>query len=319
MSPGSSFANAAIPGAHGSSTMELRHLRNFLTVAEELHFTRAAERLYIDQSALSRTIKELENELGVLLFDRDRRGTRLTSAGAVFLQDTRRLFTVLKHARDNVRAVAAGLHGSLRVAVSDGAIYPRLSAFLARCRADEPEIEIRISEVPMAEQLRGLRLGDFMTGFAHTAEVGGGILAEPIWQDALVLVVSARHPLLSYTAVPLDELVHYPLVLCDPQACAGYCHQLVRLLRQLEGDPKIVEHATSLEMMLALVGAGYGVGFTTAARIAGCQVSDVEIRPLAEESAVITTYLLRPDNGSLSGALERFIMRLRAHVAIGRP
>lgn len=122
--------------------MELRHLRCFVVLAEELHFTRAAERLHIEQPPLSRAIKELEDELGVVLFDRDRRGTRLTAAGLAFLQDTRRLFNVLEQARENAKAVAAGLRGSLRIAVSDGAIDPRLSAFLARCRAEEPEIEI---------------------------------------------------------------------------------------------------------------------------------------------------------------------------------
>src|SRR3546814_37390 len=119
-------------------------------------------------------------ELGVLLFDRDRRGTRLTAAGTVFLQDTRRLFTVLEQARENAKAVAAGSRGSLRIAVSDGAIDPWLSDFLASCRAEEPDIEIRLSEVPLSEQLRGLRAGDFTLGFAHTAEVGEGIVAEPI-------------------------------------------------------------------------------------------------------------------------------------------
>ncbi|MGU5651602.1 LysR family transcriptional regulator, partial [Aeromonas hydrophila] len=80
--------------------MELRHLRCFVVLAEELHFTRAAERLHIEQPPLSRAIKELEDELGVVLFDRNRRGTVLTAAGAVFLQDVRRLFTVLEQARD---------------------------------------------------------------------------------------------------------------------------------------------------------------------------------------------------------------------------
>jgi len=96
--------------------MELRHLRRFVVLAEELHFARAAERLYIEQSPLSRTIKVLEDELGVMLFHRGSRGTRLTAAGTAFLQDMRRLFTVLEHARENAKAVAAGLQGSAYIA-----------------------------------------------------------------------------------------------------------------------------------------------------------------------------------------------------------
>lgn len=292
--------------------MELRHLRYFIAVAEELHFTRAAERLHIEQPPLSRAIKELEDELGAVLLDRDRRGTRLTPAGAAFLQDVRRVFSALEQGRENVKAIAAGLQGSLRIAISDATVDRRLSAFLAHCREEEPEIEIRLAEVPLAEQLRGLRSGDFTIGFAHTAEVGEEILAEPIWHDPLILAVPARHPLLAYKEVPLSELASYPLVLCDPQVCEGYCRELTRLLRPLEREPNVVEHASSLDMMLTLVGAGYGLGFTTAARLAVSQREDVIARPLAVDSAVITTYLLRPRNDTPCPPLERFITRLRS-------
>ena len=293
--------------------MELRHLRCFVALAEELHFTRAAERLHIEQPPLSRAIKELEDDLGVVLFERNRRGTVLTEAGATFLQDVRRVFAVLKQAQENVRAVAAGLSGSLRIAVSDGAIDPRLSALLARCREEEPEIEIRLSEVPLADQLRGLRSGDFSIGFAHTAEVGDGIVTEPLWHDPLVVAVPARHPLLSHKAVPLHQLAIYPLVLCDPQACEGYHRELARLMRPLERPPDVAEHVSSLDMMLTLVGAGYGVGFITETRIAASLRPDVVIRPLAMDSAVITTYLLRPAGEDSPVSVERFIARLRAH------
>jgi len=293
--------------------MELRHLRCFVALAEELHFTRAAERLHIEQPPLSRAIKELEDDLGVVLFERNRRGTVLTEAGATFLQDVRRVFAVLKQAQENVQAVAAGLSGSLRIAVSDGAIDLRLSALLARCREEEPEIEIRLSEVPLADQLRGLRSGDFSIGFAHTAEVGDGIVTEPLWHDPLVVAVPARHPLLSHKAVPLHQLAIYPLVLCDPQVCEGYYRELARLLRPLERPPDVAEHVSSLDMMLTLVGAGYGVGFITETRIAASLRPDVVIRPLAMDSAVITTYLLRPAGEDSPVSVERFIARLRAH------
>jgi len=301
----------SIDDAQEGMPVELRHLRCFVVLADELHFTRAAERLHIEQPPLSRTIKELEEELGAMLFDRDRRGTRLTGAGTAFLHDTRRLFTVLEQARENVKAIAAGMRGSWRIAVSDGAIDPRLSTFLARCRAEEPEMEIRLSEVPLAEQLRGLRSGDFLIGFAHTANVGEDIVAEPIWQDPLVIAVPARHELLVHKKVPLHALEGHPLVLCDSQVCEGYSQELAQLLGPLEHQHNVVEHVSSLDMMLTLVGAGYGIGFMMAAKIPISRRPDVVIRPLALESATVTTYLLRHACRDLPPLLERFVVRLR--------
>lgn len=136
--------------------MELRHLRCFLAVAEELHFARAVERLHIEQSPLSRAIKELEEDLGVQLFLRTTRSTRLTRAGTLFPEYVPRVFTVLQQARDSVKAAANGFHGQLRVALSDGIPPSRFSTFLALCRQEEPEIEIRLSEVPLAQQIKGL-------------------------------------------------------------------------------------------------------------------------------------------------------------------
>lgn len=290
--------------------MELRHLRCFIVLAEELHFTRAADRLHIEQPPLSRTIKELEDSLGVVLFDRDRRGTRLTAAGAVFLQDMYRLFIVLEQARENVRAVAAGLQGCVRITASEGALDQRLSAFLAQCRADEPEMEIRLSEVPMNEQLRDLRTGDCLIGFAHTADVGEGIVAEPLWRDQLVLALPARHALLAYKAVPVQALSHHPLILYDASVCQGYHCAIDRLLQPLE-QQTVAEHATSLDLMLTLVGAGYGVGFMAASKVTLSHRPDVVTRPLAHGSATITTYLLRPASDTPSSLMERFVARLR--------
>ena len=99
--------------------MDLRHLRCFMEVAEELHFARAAERLHIEQSPLSRAIKELEDDLGVRLFDRNTRSTRLTRAGRIFMDHVPRVFTVLTQARDSVRSVSAGYQGQLRIALSE--------------------------------------------------------------------------------------------------------------------------------------------------------------------------------------------------------
>lgn len=118
--------------------MELRHLRCFLAVAEELHFARAAERLHIEQPPLSRTIKELEEDLGARLFARTTRSMRLTRAGKLFLDHVPRVFAALQQARDSVKAAANGFHGQLRIALSDGITPSRLPALLALVARKNP-------------------------------------------------------------------------------------------------------------------------------------------------------------------------------------
>lgn len=289
--------------------MELRHLRYFLAVAEELHFARAAERLHIEQSPLSRTIKELEDQLGARLLNRDRRGTHLTQAGEVFLQDVRRVFTALEHAKENAQAAAAGHCGLLRIALSDAAAQPRLASLLALSREEDPAVEIRLSEVSLAEQLRGLRNDTFDAGLARSADVGEDIEAQPLWHEPIFLAVPSRHPLLAHPQIPLDDLLRYPLIMCHPGACEGYSQQIERVLRTGDAEPNIVERSTSLEMTLTLVAAGYGAAFVTEKAFETCRHPDVVVRPLASDEAAMTTYLLTKVNAAAPERLEAFIER----------
>ncbi|EPW8846172.1 LysR family transcriptional regulator [Stenotrophomonas maltophilia] len=291
--------------------MELRHLRCFLAVAEELHFARAAEKLHIEQSPLSRAIKELEEELGVALFARTTRSTRLTRAGKLFLEHVRRVFTALQQARDSVKAAANGFHGQLRVALSDGITPSRLPTLLALCRQEEPEVEIRLFEVPLSQQIKGLHDDLYDVGFAQSDEVGDGIVAIPVWSDALVVAVPARHPLLAHKRIPLDELLRYPLVLCDPQVCEGHAKQVDRVLRRADMEPLIAERVATCDLMMALVSAGFALGLAGAAHIAVSRESGVVARPLASRVPPLTTYLLRLE-GEPSETLRRFIERLQA-------
>jgi DNA-binding transcriptional LysR family regulator len=289
--------------------MELRHLRYFIAVAEELHFSRAAERLHIEQSPLSRAIKELETGLGVLLFEREPRGTRLTWAGQVLLGDVRRVFTALDQAKTNVQAAASGFRGTLRIALSDGLVPQRLAALLSLCREQEPEVDIRLFEIPLAQQIKGLRSDLYDAGFARSDEVGDGILAAGVWNDPLVVAVPARHPLLVHKRIPLEEILRCPLVLCHPEACEGVYRQIDRLLHTVDLPPVVAEHVASYELMLALVSAGYGLGFACEAQIAACPHVEVVPRPLAGNPPLLTTYLLRPDTEP-SAQLRRFIERV---------
>lgn len=289
--------------------MDLRHLKCFLAVAEELHFARAAERLHMEQSPLSRAIKELEEDLGIQLFARTTRSTRLTRAGKLFLEHVPRVFAAMQQARDSVRAAANGYHSQLRIALSDGITPPRFAAFLALCRQEEPEVEIRLFQVPLSQQIKGLHDDLYDVGFAQSDEVGDGIAAISVWKDPLMVAVPARHPVLNHKRVALDEVLRYPLVLGDPQACEGYVRQVDRILRKVDQEPLIAERVASPDLMMALVAAGFALGLAGASQIAPYLESGVVARPLAGRFPALTTYLLRTE-GDLSETMARFIERV---------
>ncbi|EMY8117006.1 MULTISPECIES: LysR family transcriptional regulator [Pseudomonas] len=291
--------------------MELRHLRCFLAVAEELHFARAAEKLHIEQSPLSRTIKELEEDLGEQLFIRTSRSTRLTRAGRLFLEHVPRIFTALQQARDSVKAAANGFHGQLRIALSDGITPSRLPTLLAMCRQEEPEVDIRLFEVPLSQQIKGLHDDLYDVGFAQSDEVGEGIAAQAVWSDQLMVALPARHPLLKFKRIPLEEMMRYPLVLCDPLACEGHARQVERVLRHSAMEPLIAERVASCDLMMALVSAGFALGLTGAPHIAARREAGVVARPLAGRAPMLTTYMLHRE-GESSEVLSRFIERVQA-------
>ena len=291
--------------------MELRHLRYFLAVAEELHFARAAERLHIEQSPLSRAIKELEDDLGEQLFVRTSRSTRLTRAGRLFLEHVPRVLVALQQARDSVRAAANGFHGQLRIALSDGITPSRLPALLAMCRLEEPEVDIRLFQVPLSQQIKGLHYDLYDVGFAQSDEVGEGISAQAVWYDPLMVAVPARHHLLKHKRIPLDEVLQFPLVLCDPHACEGHARQVERVLRRSDREPLIVECVPSFELMMVVVSAGFALGLVGGSHIAAIREPGVVARPLAGRSPLLTTYLLKREDES-SDVLSRFIERVQA-------
>lgn len=197
--------------------MNLRHIESFIAVAEELHFGRAAKRLHIEQSPLSRRIGRLEADLGVTLLHRNGRGVRLTGAGRVFQEDARRVMLACEQAQARSRAAAAGYCGTLRIGLAGDIGHTRLAALLALCRLEAPEVNVRLSEVPLTQLLYGLGAGLFDTGLASVGHVEGEIVAPPLWRDPFLVALPARHPLLAYKEVPLQEVVRYSLVLCDPQ------------------------------------------------------------------------------------------------------
>lgn len=297
--------------------IDLRLLRYFVVVAEELHFARAAERLHIEQSPVSRAMRDLERLLSVQLFDKTRRQMRLTRAGQVLQNQSRFVFAAMDRAVQATKSAALGFQEFIRVAVSDSFGQPRISTVLAHSREVEPKLEIRVLEMSYSEQLLALQNEVVDIGFTlSSGAIGDGLTAEHLGTEPLSVIVSARHPLLAHVELRLEDALKFPLVLFHPDASAGIHDQLQILLEGTGLPLQIVDHANSLGVLLTLIGAGYGVGFALASQVDSLQRPDIVIRPLMDEQ--LSTYALRR-RGEPSDTLKRFMQRIKEEFAVVSP
>ncbi|WP_309111159.1 LysR family transcriptional regulator [Saccharothrix sp.] len=182
--------------------MELRALRYFVTVADELHFGRAADRLHIAQPAVSRQIARLERELGVRLFDRSPRRVRLTAAGQRVLAAAREALA----AADRVRVVAREQAGVMRIGTGTGQFTARLERGIDALRERAPLFEVALVDLPLPARLNALRQGEIDVALARGVRSAPGVRVLPAWTESLYAVVSARHPAAGGEVVGVAEL-----------------------------------------------------------------------------------------------------------------
>ncbi|NUR89491.1 MAG: LysR family transcriptional regulator, partial [Nonomuraea sp.] len=194
--------------------MELRQLRYFVAVAEELHFGRAAERLTIVQSAVSQQVARLERELGVELFDRSPRRVRLTAAGEAFLAPAREVLAAERRAVAAVGRFAAVRETVLRVGTSRG-MGERLERVLERLVGG---VRMELLSAPPGERLRRVADGRWDAAFVRGAlPAPEGVRLTPVWQDDLLVALPSRHPLATAPGIDLAELAGLPLYLVGRQ------------------------------------------------------------------------------------------------------
>lgn len=242
--------------------MELRHLRYFVAAAEEENFGRAAARLNLAQPALSRQIRDLEAELGAALFDRIGRGVRLSAAGAVFLEDARRILAASHAAAARARAVAEGEAGTLRLGLLDATAWGgEVPALLARFRAAHPEVRLELSATNTIAQLAALQAGELDAGFLYRqGELPPGLARRPIREDALVAALPRGHRLAAGRRAlrPMD-LAGEPFVWFPRAVAPAYFDRAMAAFAAVGLVPRVVQEGASDSVMLSLVSAGVGV------------------------------------------------------------
>jgi DNA-binding transcriptional LysR family regulator len=241
--------------------MELRHLRYFIAVAEELNFSRAAVRLHIAQPPLSQQIRDLERDLDVQLFERGARRVRLTAAGEALLTEARATLAQSEHARLTAQRAQRGEYGTLEIGFLTSTTNARLAGIVRTFRREYPGVTLGLhdlSEVEILQRLRERRLhAGLLRGFAGDSELA----VEPVWREPMNVALPAEHPLARRSAVRLAQLADEPLIMLE-DARFPLGNSCLRLLCEQAGfRPRVVQFTRDMQSLIWLVAAGVGCGF----------------------------------------------------------
>lgn len=294
--------------------MELRHLRYFLAVAEEENVTRAAARLHVSQPPLTRQIRDLEEELGVSLFERTGRSIRLTNAGRLFLEETRDVLGRLDEAVKKVKAEAHKGCLTLRVAYAPSPTARLLPEVLRSFRETYPEVHVSLHDLSSPEMLAGLREGNLEAAFMveQVAAALVGIRFEPLRKFAIGIIVPQSHRWADRKTVSLEEVAEEPLVVYDPRMYPDYHELLQRVFGGRTDGLKISEESDSGTSLMAAVETGCGVAITAEWQmdVSGGRLRFLPINPAPDPAVVGIAYREGEDSPALL-TLREFALRLK--------
>jgi len=219
--------------------LEPRLLRYFLAVAEELHFGRAAARLYISQPSLSNQIRKLERTLGTDLFVRTSRKVELTPAGRALLEEAPLALGALEHAAERARLAGAGIAGTVRLGYAPMAGYETLGAILTSVEHDSPNVTVIATELFSAEIPARVLAGELDIGLALFPETMRGVRSEPLRMEPLALLLGKHHRLADVDSIPLTSLENETLLLFPRELAPGYYDRVIAACEQSGFQPRV--------------------------------------------------------------------------------
>lgn len=288
--------------------MEIRRLRYFVAVAEELSFTRAAARLHIAQPPLSIQIKALEQEVGAQLFDRDQRHVFLTQAGKHLLDRARGILASVEAAKAEVRCAALGEVGSLNLGYASSAMFTSsLTWAIKRFQIEFPHVLLTLHEMTSLDQLNALHYRRLDAGILRKSDVPApsGIVVEEWYRAPLVAAMANDHPLAKQRAIRISDLREQPLIMYPRESGIGLYWQVLRLCASAGFRPLIAREVQELTTIVGLVDAGVGIAIVPA-DTRTIQLEGVVYVPLRDKQAFSTLYLAfrqRDQNAHLRGLL----------------
>lgn len=260
--------------------MELRHLKYFIALAEELHFGRAAKRLGMSQPPLSQQIKQLEEEIGVVLLKRTKRQVVLTTAGEVFLDEARKSIAQANHAVQAAQRAARGEIGQLSVGFVSSAVYGKVPSIFSLMRSRYPGVSLLLQDLTSEEQVEALKVNRIDVGLVRPPVVDAETLAmRVIWQEALMVALPEGNPLTRQEEIALEELAEESFIQIPRHVAPGYYDQCIRICARAGFSPKIVQEARTTPTIVSLIAGGMGISILPASLLS-LQRSGVVYRPL---------------------------------------
>jgi DNA-binding transcriptional LysR family regulator len=241
--------------------MELRHLRYFVAVAEEQNVTRAAARLHVSQPPLSRQIRDLENELGVALFEHGAKAVRLTEAGKVFLVEAQAVLKKAEQAVQTVKAVASGKKSEIHVGYAPSLTVELLPRALRSFQEANPGVRVQLHDLSTQEMVRGLRDSklDVALMIRLSARAMDGLVFQELRRYAICVAMHTTHPLVRVRRISLERLASERLIAYTIADYPEYHAWLAEIFAPLKRQPVIAEEHDSATSLIASVEAGRGV------------------------------------------------------------
>jgi DNA-binding transcriptional LysR family regulator len=290
--------------------IDLRLLRQYIAVAEELHFHRAAARLNMSQPPLTAAIRRLEEEIGAELIERGNRTVGLTAAGAVFLAEARRTVAQADRAVAAAREAAEGRSGVVRVSYVGSALYGRLPERIRQFRQSFPTVRLELREATSAQQVVLLRDGQSDVGVViPPVPDTGDLVFQDFDTDRLVIALPRGHRLAGADELPLSHLANEPFVLWPAAEGRGFHLRVVRLCADAGFVPRVVQEAHQMQAVLSLVAVEAGVSMVPAS-MRVFRPDDVVYRDIDDPRAEFSLALCWRDQ-PLGPVLQNFVAFLQ--------
>jgi DNA-binding transcriptional LysR family regulator len=290
--------------------MELRHLLYFKTVAEELHFTRAANKLFISQPPLSRQVRELEEELQVQLFERNNKRVTLTNAGKYFKEEVDALFSKLEESKETVRQIHGGISGELKIGYISSVYQSHMAEILKSMQIAFPYLKTSLFEVPTLTQIRALEQGKLDAGILRAPVLSEKLKVESLFFDPFVVVIPFREETLGKIGSLGDFLKERPFIFFSKDYAPQYNEKLMEICQRLGFRPDITHEANNVHSILQLVEAGLGVSILPLSlkkQYTGMKVSFVELKGIPVNTEVVLAYKASNKNPALKWFIEHYL------------